>query len=77
LACTAGSGVLGSAGATGGLINSANAPLANKIYPIALANNLTLSDFNAALAEISATFNANIDNNTNCLNGVDWYYGYE
>jgi len=77
LACSAGSAVLGSAGATTGTWNFANAPLANTIYPIALANNLANSDLNAATAEISATFNASIDNNANCLNGVDWYYGYD
>ena len=77
LACSAGSAVLGSAGATGGNINQANAPLANTIYPVALANNLALSDINSTTAEISATFNADIDNNANCLNGVDWYYGYD
>ncbi|MFT4906723.1 MAG: hypothetical protein ACI978_000796 [Oleispira sp.] len=77
LSCSAGSAVLGSAGASGGYINQANAPLANTIYPVALANNLALSDLNSTTAEISATFNADIDNNANCLNGVDWYYGYD
>jgi hypothetical protein len=77
LSCSAGSAVLGSAGASGGYINQANAPLANTIYPVALANNLALSDLNSTNAEISATFNADIDNNANCLNGVDWYYGYD
>jgi hypothetical protein len=77
LPCSAGSGVLGSAGSTEGLINSGNAPLTNTIYPIALANNLALQDYNSTSAEISATFNANIDNNAHCLNGVNWYYGYD
>jgi hypothetical protein len=77
LSCSAESGLLGSAGSTGGLINSENAPLANTIYPIALANNLALQDYNSTSAEISATFNANIDNNANCFNGVNWYYGYD
>jgi hypothetical protein len=77
LDCSSGSATLGSAGSTGGLINSENAPLANTIYPIALANNLALQDYNNTSAEITATFNANLDNNANCLNGVDWYYGYD
>ena len=77
LSCSAGSAILGSAGAVSGQINKANAPLANTIYPIALANNLALSDINSTTAEITATFNADIDNNANCLNGVDWYYGYD
>ena len=77
LSCSAGSAVLGSAGASGGYINTANAPLANTIYPVALANNLALSDLNSTSAELNATFNADIDNNANCLNGVDWYYGYD
>jgi hypothetical protein len=77
LACSARSGILGSAGALAAVINSKNAPLANTIYPIALANNLALKDYNSTSAEISATFNADIDNNVNCLNSVDWYYGYD
>jgi hypothetical protein len=77
MTCSAGSGVLGSAGSKSGHINTENAPLANTIYPIALANNLALQDYNSTSAEISATFNANIDNNANCLNGVNWYYGYD
>ena len=77
LVCSAGSGVLGSAGAVSGHINTANVPLANTIYPIALVNNLANSDINSATAEISATFNSSMDNNDNCLAGVDWYYGYD
>jgi len=77
LACSSGSGILGSAGAVSGLLNTANVPLANTIYPIALANNLSNSDNNSTTAEISATFNSNMDNNDNCLFGVDWYYGYD
>jgi hypothetical protein len=77
MTCSSGSGTLGSAGSKSGHINTENAPLANTIYPIALANNLALQDYNSTSAEISATFNANIDNNANCLNGVNWYYGYD
>lgn len=77
LACSSGSAILGSAGATGGTWNFPNAPIANTIYPIALANNLANSDTNSITAEISATFNASMDNNANCLNGVNWYYGYD
>jgi hypothetical protein len=77
MTCSSGSGTLGSAGSKSGHINTENAPLANTIYPIALANNLALQDHNSTSAEITATFNANIDNNANCLNGVNWYYGYD
>ena len=77
LTCSAGSGILGSAGATSGKYNFSNAPLPNTIYPVALANNIALSDINSTTAEITATFNSDIDNNANCLNGVDWYYGYD
>lgn len=77
LTCGPGSAILGSAGATNGKINFANAPNANTIYPIALANNLANSDLNSTSAEINATFNSSIDNNDNCLAGVDWYYGYD
>lgn len=77
LTCGPGSGVLGSAGATNGKINFANAPAANTIYPMALANNLANSDLNSTTAEINATFNSSMDNNDNCLTGVDWYYGYD
>ncbi len=77
LSCNANSAILGSAGATSGHINFTNAPLANTIYPVALANNLSNTDMNDNSAEISATFNSAIDNNDNCLNGVNWYYGYD
>jgi hypothetical protein len=77
LACSSDSAILGSAGATGGTWNFPNAPIDNTIYPIALANNLANSDTNSITAEISATFNASMDNNANCLNGVNWYYGYD
>jgi hypothetical protein len=77
LACTATSATLGSAGATTITRDTENTPLANTWYPIALANNLAVRDHNNSSSEITANFNTNLDNNDNCLNGVNWYYGYD
>ncbi len=76
LTCTASQAVLGSAGTTSIHRNFPGAPLTNTWYPQALANSLANSDLGAS-ADISATFNADIDNNNNCLNNTNWYYGLD
>ena len=72
----AGSAVLGSAGATTVSRDFTNAPVAGTWYAIALANSLSGSDL-STLADIAATFNSEIDNNNNCLNNTNWYYGID
>ncbi|MEH6450788.1 MAG: cadherin-like domain-containing protein [Oleispira sp.] len=87
LTCDASSAILGSAGAIYSWRDFTNSIHASTWYPEALANNLYGSDYGAYADsidpgftdanEIRATFNSNIDNNNNCLNGVDWYYGFD
>ena len=76
LACTPSSGVLGSAGATTVFRDFANAPVANTWYAVALANSLAGIDLSAS-PDIAATFNSDIDNNNDCLNNTNWYYGID
>ena len=74
LTCSAGSAVLGQAGATTAHANFANAPFANTLYPQALANKLAGSD-QSANRDISATFNSAIG--TTCAFPSVWYYGFD
>ena len=82
--CSAFSAVLGSAGATNAISNwqagdlgpgGILPPLSNTFYHIALANRIAASDLLPADADIGATFNSDIDNNNNCLQNTNWYYG--
>lgn len=77
LTCTSTQAVLGSAGATTSYRDFPNAPVASTWYVVALANSLSGSDLNSTSSEISATFNSDIDNNNNCLNNTNWYYGLD
>jgi hypothetical protein len=72
--CDAGSAILGSAGATTVHANFAGAPLANTLYPQALANALFGADLHAD-PDIDATFNSNLNGAVGCLGGIKWYYG--
>jgi len=82
LTCDARSAFLGAAGPTEVEANFPHAPLANTWYPISLANKLAGVDLDppapAGLVgdDIVAFFNSNIGG-TNCLKGVDWYYGFD
>ncbi len=74
LACTANSGVLGSAGATTATVNFSQAPLANTYYHIALANSLQGADLDTARADISMNYN-NAIGTPGCLEGSSgWYF---
>jgi len=75
-ACTASSAILGQASPSSYVSDFAHAPLAGIGYPIALANALAGSDLNPGVAQISAQFNALVDNST-CLGDSNWYYGYD
>ncbi len=76
LTCSASTAILGSAGATSVHGNFSGAPALNTYYPGALANSLANSDLSAN-PDISAQFNSDIDNNNNCLNNTNWYYGLD
>lgn len=76
LTCTSTSAVLGSAGTKGVQRNFTNAPISNTWYSIAQANSLANKDLSSS-ADISATFNSDIDNNSNCLGSYNWYYGLD
>jgi len=75
--CTASSAILGSAGATTVHANFAGAPFANTWYPQALANSLAGTDLAVGTADISATFNSNLNGSAGCLGGKKWYLGYD
>jgi hypothetical protein len=77
LTCDAGSAVLGAAAAVTLARDFTGAPLPNTWYHIALANALSGIDLAPADDDISATFNSSIDNNSNCLTGINWYLGYD
>ncbi len=77
LTCSASQAVLGSAGTTTIHGNFVHVPIRNTWYPAALANSLAGSDLDTTKTEITATFNSDIDNNNNCLNGTNWYYGLD
>ena len=74
LFCDSGSATLGQAGPMSGLINFANAPKANTIYSIVLANALSGVDNLPDTNDISATFNSDLDFNSACLGGAGWNY---
>ncbi|MFK5948344.1 MAG: hypothetical protein QM500_06205, partial [Methylococcales bacterium] len=76
LTCTSTSAVLGSAGTKSVQRNFTNAPISNTWYSVAQANSLANSDLNSS-ADISATFNGDLDNNSNCLGNYNWYYGLD
>jgi hypothetical protein len=74
--CTPGGGVLGSAGATFTAANFANAEFTTTDYAIALANKQAGSDLVPANAEITTTFNSDVD--AACLGpGTRFYYGFD
>ena len=75
LACSANSGILGSAGPDNFFANFPNAPRQETWYPAALANTLSGGDLEPGEPEIAAQFNSQLDSNPACLTGTDWWYG--
>lgn len=67
-----GTGVLGGAGTTTIHRDFSGAPVSGTWYAAALANALSGVDQNGGTAEISASFNNNIN-----ISGLDWYYGID
>ena len=76
LTCSASSAVLGSAGTAAVFKSFPNAPLSQTYYPVALANSIAGFDL-TSLPDIRATFNVSVDNNNNCMNNKNWYYGLD
>ncbi|WP_298775553.1 hypothetical protein [uncultured Shewanella sp.] len=76
LTCNSSSGVLGSAGPNTVHVNFENVPHADTWYVGALANSLSGQMLGEG-TDINALFNSSIDNNDNCLNGINWYLGLD
>lgn len=74
--CGPSSGVIGSAGASGWILNFSGAPVSNTFYPLALANSLSGSDQNSGSADIAATFNSDVGT-PGCLSTKSYYYGLD
>ena len=79
LSCNASAATLGYGGpSTNHFGNSASSyPFANTYYPQALANSINGSDLNTTRSDMTLTFNSDIDNNNNCLDNRNWYYGLD
>ncbi len=74
LFCNNSQAVLGQAAAHAVAHDFANAPLANTLYPIALANKIAGVDLDPGNDDIDAMFNSSVG--TTC-NNFDWYYGFD
>lgn len=74
LSCSASSATLGSAGASFVWRDFSGAPKSGTWYVQALANALRGSDIDAS-SEVVARFNSSVDNNNNCLQNTNWWYG--
>lgn len=77
LTCSAGSAVLGAAGALTLIRDFPGAPQTGTWYHVALANAIAGSDLSPGNDDIIATFNSAIDNNNSCLSGTNWYLGFD
>jgi hypothetical protein len=77
LDCNSSGGILGSAGPNSVFRDFAGAPLASTWYVGAVTNSITGTNVDPSQSDISARFNSDIDNNNNCLNGTNWWYGID
>jgi hypothetical protein len=75
LSCNASGAILGSAGPNSVFRDFAGAPLASTWYVGAVANSIIGVDQDTNESDINARFNSDIDNNNDCLNGTNWWYG--
>ena len=76
LTCSAGSAVLGSAGAATGLRDYTGAGMPGTWHHVALANKQAGTDLQPANPDINATFNVSIDSGCFAA-GHRWYYGLD
>ncbi len=77
LFCEPNRATLGSAGPNAVFRDFPSAPLSNTWYVEAVANSITGADQDSTSNDISATFNSDIDNNNNCLDGTNWWLGID
>ena len=77
LTCSPGSAILGSAAAINVIRDFTNAPVSNTWYHSALANALAGTDLITPDADVGVELNGSIDNNNNCLSGINWYLGLD
>lgn len=77
LTCTPTGATLGSAGTTSVHRDFPNRPASGTWYPQALANALAGTDLNPGVSDIQAVFNSNLNGDAGCLQGAEWYYGYD
>ncbi|MCK5618020.1 MAG: hypothetical protein KAJ17_01405, partial [Candidatus Krumholzibacteria bacterium] len=75
--CDSTMAVLGWAGTTTIHRDFAGAPLPETWYSQSLANALAGVDLWPSAPDIDATFNSDLNGDANCLNGAQWYYGYD
>ncbi len=75
-ACTATSGVLGSAGATTIFSDFPGAIFPATWYPKALADKLAGEDLDPTTPDVVAAFNSEVGK-PGCLEGASWYYGLD
>ena len=78
LSCSSTAATLGSSGPSSYHYGNASSsyPVANTYYVQALANSITGNDLSAA-SDMTLTFNGDIDNNNDCLDNRNWYYGLD
>ena len=76
LSCTAGQGILGSAGPVTVIRDFAGAPLPATYYTIALANAIAGEDLDPDDDDIDARFNSDLGQ-ADCLANTSWYYGLD
>ena len=65
------------AGAASNSQNFANAPLADTLYPIALANSIAGFDISPQTPDISVTVNDNEELSDSTSGSFTWYYGFD
>ncbi len=75
--CGAGGATLASAGPFSFDGPFANKPVANTVYPVALANSLAGSDLFSSSPDINVSVNSAIDSVTTCFGGAGYYYGID
>lgn len=75
LICTSTGAQLGGAGPINAFINTPGAPIANTIYPVALASALAGEDLDPGRDDIDSVFNSQLDGRSNCLGGIRWWRG--
>ena len=76
LPCSTNGGTLASSGPGSSWNNFTGQPLANHLYPAALANKLFGGDLNPSRSEINVHINVNLGN-SNCLSGMHFYLGLD